>query len=73
MLQYFSCAKELNQHYMELCTDTYVLSYIIMKFSSSDIYDLFAGKIPMSIRLRNNEDSRYDKICKNCRLQCLFL
>lgn len=43
---FFLC-KNGGQYYVTLCTDMEVLNYIIIKASSSDVYNLLHGKIPM--------------------------
>lgn len=52
---FFLCREE-NQHFAALCSDINELSYIVVKLSLSDVYNLLHGKIPMrDIILKQNE------------------
>lgn len=52
---FFLCRGE-NQYYVALCTDINELSYIVVKLTLVDVYDLLYGKIPMrDIILKQSE------------------
>lgn len=52
---FFLCRDD-SQYYVALCTDIDKLSYIVVKLSLSDVYDLLHGKIPMrDVILKQNE------------------